>query len=375
MRIAVVGATGRIGTQLSRTLLNAGHGVKALSRGGPALDALAKLGAKPFLGSFDTDVGELDKFFQDADAAFLMVKTDWNNLHGHYPVVAQRFVDALRNSPVRLAVILTAIGADVQGATGHFASFYHLEQVLNQLDHLHQVRLRAGYFMENLLAWTGAVARHGQIGWSFKPNVKISWVATQDIADLAARELTHPTGERRVIREAGSEDFTMPEVAAVISREIGRSVEYRFVDSKRKDVEAEFLQRFGTPERWLDHCQTADALHDRVVRFHGYRAALPTTMEAFIRDVWKPRYLHALAGGNEPETFQVWSSKGVFGETGPAAPRDTAWHSERQSSRYPLNLTNVATRAYALVHDEAEHKALSDAGYEPKYEPAGDRTA
>ena len=152
-------------------------------------------------------------------------------------------------------------------------------------------------------------------------------------------------------------------------------MEYRFVDSKRKDVEAEFLQRFGTPERWLDHCQTADALNDRVVRFHGYRAALPTTMEAFIRDVWKPRYLHALAGGNEPETFQVWSSKGVVGETGPATPHDTAFHYARQNSRYPLNLTNVATRAYALVHDEAEHKALSEAGYEPKYEPAGDRTA
>ena len=38
MRIAVVGATGRIGAKLTRTLLGAGHQVKALSRGGPALD-------------------------------------------------------------------------------------------------------------------------------------------------------------------------------------------------------------------------------------------------------------------------------------------------------------------------------------------------
>ena len=44
-----------------------------------------------------------------------MVKTDWDNIEGHYPVVAQRFVNALGNSPVRLALNLSAMGSDVQG--------------------------------------------------------------------------------------------------------------------------------------------------------------------------------------------------------------------------------------------------------------------
>lgn len=309
MRIAVVGATGRIGAKLTRSLLNAGHVVKALSRGGPALDSLVEIGAVPFLGSFDTGAGELDKFFQDADAAFLMVKTDWNNLHGHYPAVARRFVDALRNSPVRLAVSLTGIGSDVRGDTGHFEGFYNLDQTLNQLSNIDLVHLRAGWFMENMLFFTGAVARHGRIGWSLDPDVKLPWVATHDIADLAAKELTSPTGERRVIREVGSEDLTMPEVAAIISREIGRPVEYRFVDRKRKDVEAEYLKRFGTPERWLDDNQTLDALNDGRVRFHGDRRPLPTKIETFIRDVWKPRCLESVANEHEPETFQTWSAK------------------------------------------------------------------
>lgn len=309
MRIAVVGATGRIGAKLTRTLLSAGHQVKALSRGGPALDALVKIGAEPFLGSFDTGKGELDTFFEDADAAFLMVKTDWKNIHGHYPAVAQRFVDALRNSPVKLAVSLTAMGSDVQGSTGHFESFYHLDQKLNQLDAIDLVHLRAGWFMENMLAFTAAVSRHGRIGWSLDPEVKLPWVATHDIAALAAQELIHPTGERRVVREVGSEDLTMPEVAAIIGEEIGRPVEYRFVDRKRKDVEAEYLERYGTPETWLDDSQTLDALNDGRVRFHGIRSALPTTMRTFIKDVWKPRYLESIAREHEPETFHTWSSQ------------------------------------------------------------------
>lgn len=307
MRIAVVGATGRIGAPLTRTLLSAGHAVRALSRGGPALDALVELGAKPFHGSFDTGAGELDRFFQDVDAAFLMVKTDWSNLHGHYPTVALRFFDALRDSPVKLAVSLTGMGSAVSGSTGHFQGFHILDQILNRLGNLDLVHLQGGWFMENLFAWTDAVATHGRIGWSLDPSVKTPWVAVQDIADLAAKELTNPTGQHRLVRELGL-DFTMPEIAAVIGREIGRKVEYRFVDRTRPEVETEFRRRFGTLEKWLDDNQTMDALNDGRVRFHDARPALPTTMEAFVRDVWMPRYRQALAGKQQTETFETWSA-------------------------------------------------------------------
>lgn len=312
MRIAVVGSTGRIGAKLTRILLGAGHQVKALSRGGPALDALVQDGAEPFLGSFDTGAGALHAFFQDVDAAFLMVKTDWSNIDGHYPAVARRFVDALRDSPVKLAVSLTAMGSDVAGQTGHFEGFHHLDQKLNELADIDLVHLRAAWFMENMLAWTSPVAKYGRLAWFCEPDLKMPWVAIDDIAELAAKELTNPTGAHRVVREVGSQDLTMRELAAIIGREIGRPVEYRFVDRTRKDIEDEFLKRFGTPEQWLDDNRTADAMNHGVVRFHGgdgVRPPLPTTMEAFIRNAWKSRYLQALGGGDEPETFQMWSAR------------------------------------------------------------------
>lgn len=100
MEIAVVGATGKIGVQLTHKLLRAGHQVRALLRGGSSLDALAQAGAEPFKESFGTGAGELGKFFEGADAAFLMVKTDWSNdIHGHYPTVGRRIVDPTHTSP------------------------------------------------------------------------------------------------------------------------------------------------------------------------------------------------------------------------------------------------------------------------------------
>ena len=309
MRIAVVGATGRIGVKLTRALLGAGHQVNVLSRGGPALDALVGLGAEPYLGSFDNGAGEFDRLFRDADAAFLMVKTDWNNIHGHYSEVALRFFDALRGSSVKLAVALTSMGAEVRGSTGHFQPFYQLEQILNRLQGIDLVYLRAGWFMENLFAWTGAVAKYGRIDWSLDPNVKTPWVATEDIASLAARELTHRTGQHRVVRELGV-DLTMPDIGAILGREIGKPVEYRFIDRERSEVETAFLNSFGTSERWLDDSQTLNALNDGRVRFQEDRPTLPTTMEVFVRNVLKQYYVEAIAKqSQQPETFFEWSAR------------------------------------------------------------------
>jgi hypothetical protein len=101
----------------------------------------------------------------------------------------------------------------------------------------------------------------------------------------------------------------MPEIAAIIGKEIGRPVAYRYVDRKRQDVQAEYLERFGKPENWLDDSQTLDALNNGVVRFHGSRSPMPTKMETFIRDTWKPRYLKSVADEHEAETFNMWTSR------------------------------------------------------------------
>lgn len=175
MRIAVVGATGRIGAKLTENLLAKGHSVKALSRGGPALDALVAKGAEPFIGSFDTGDGELSKFFEDADAAFLMVKTLWTaeDFHGHYPAVALRFLDALRDSPVRFAVSLTGMGSELTGNTGHFQGFHILDQILNRLRDIKLVHLQGGWFMDDLARWADAIAQYDRIGFTLAPTSKL----------------------------------------------------------------------------------------------------------------------------------------------------------------------------------------------------------
>lgn len=309
MRIAVVGATGRIGAKLTENLLAGGHSVKALSRGGVALDALVAKGAEPFIGSFDTGAGELGTFFEDADAAFLMVKTLWDgDLHGHYPAVALRFFDALRDSPVKLAVSLTGMGSDVSGNTGHFQPFYILDQILNRLRGINLVHLQGGWFMEGLFQWVDSIAQYDRIAWSLDPNVKTPWVAIQDIADLAAKEFDTPTDRHRSVKELGV-DYTMTEIATIISRSLDRKVDYRFVDRSDREIESVFQERFGNLGRWVYDNDTLAALNDGRIKFHDDRPAVRTTMEDFARNTLTPLIVKARANGVKQETFATWSAR------------------------------------------------------------------
>lgn len=310
MRIAVVGATGRVGAKLTENLLAKGHSVKALSRGGPALDALVAKGAEPFLGSFDTGDGELGKFFEDADAAFLMVKTIWQaeDFHGHYPAVALRFFDALRDSPVKLAVSLTAMGSEVSGNTGHFQGFHVLDQILNRLRDIKLVHLQGGWFMEDLSRWADAIAQHDGLGWSLDPNVKTPWVAIQDIAELAAREFDTQTDRHRSVKQLGI-DYTMTEIAAIVGRALGAEVNYRFVRNDR-ELETVFRERFGTLDRWVYDYNTLAALNEGRVKFRADRPALRTTMDDFAKATLRPLIEKARTEGVKPETFLTWMSRG-----------------------------------------------------------------
>lgn len=310
MRIAVVGATGRIGAKLTENLLAKGHSVKALSRGGAALDALVAKGAEPFIGSFDTGDGEFGRFFEDADAAFLMVKTLWvaEEFHGHYPEVALRFFDALRDSPVKLAVSLTAMGSELSGNTGHFQGFHTLDQILNRLRDINLVHLQGGWFMEDLARWADAIAQHDRIGFTLAPDVKAPWVSIQDVVDFAAKEFDTPIEQHRSVKQLGI-DYTMTEIAALIGRALGREVDYRFINPNDREAETVFREKFGTLDRWVYDKNTAAALNDGRVKFRDDRPALPTTMEEFVKDTLRPLIEKARTDGVKPETFLTWSSQ------------------------------------------------------------------
>lgn len=101
----------------------------------------------------------------------------------------------------------------------------------------------------------------------------------------------------------------MTEIAAIITRVLGREVDYRFVDPGDREVKTVFRERSGTLDRWVYDKNTAAALNDGRVKFRDDRPALPTTMEEFVKTTLKPLIDKARTEGLNPETLLTWSSR------------------------------------------------------------------
>jgi uncharacterized protein YbjT (DUF2867 family) len=310
MKIAVVGATGNIGLRVCRRLLAAGHHVRALSRGGRLLDELVRLGAEPWVCSFDGGTGDLGGAFQGMDAAFTMVRSDWTNLF-HYRQVAARLADALQASPVSLIVNLSAYGAEIGEGVGHFSDFWRLEQTLNQVAGRRKVHLRAGWFMENYHGHFDSIARYGMIATELRSDLKVSHVATCDIADAAAHEFIHPVADALTVRELrGSADLSQAEAASLISGVLGRRIEAARIDPDQAGLKEEFVRRFGTAEQWEHRLVTYNAMNEGRICFHEPRTpdnSQPTRLQDFLRMIWRPPYDDAVTTlASRPESFTTW---------------------------------------------------------------------
>ncbi len=88
------------------------------------------------------------------------------------------------------------------------------------------VFLRNGWYIENYTENLGPALQHGAIVGSAGEG-RIAAATRADYADAAVAVLTGPGHEKKVYELAGDRPFTMAELAAEVSRQVGRTIAYR----------------------------------------------------------------------------------------------------------------------------------------------------
>ena len=132
------------------------------------------------------------------------------------------FVAAMRRAGVAHVVFLSVCGA----ARNPLLPHHGIEKLL-EASGLAWTHLRPNDFMQNLATVHRVDIRdRGEIwapaGWG-----RTSFVDARDVAEAAARTLTEPGHGRRAYTLTGGEAFGLEEVAALLSRALGRPVAYR----------------------------------------------------------------------------------------------------------------------------------------------------
>lgn len=287
----ITGATGNTGKHIAENLLAAGKTVKTISRNATHLAELVAKGALPAVGDL-ADPAFLTEAFRGATAVYLLIppKFDVSDWRAYQRTIMNAYTTALKAAGVKKAVLLSSVGAHLLEGAGPVSGLAELEQAVHQIPGLDTLSLRPGFFMENLYANMNLIKQAGIFGYTLQPDYKMPLVHTRDIAEVATKHLLdlHFTGHSHVFI-GGSADLSMPEVAAILGKSIGKP-ELVYVPFERGAARAGMLEA-GLPETIVDgYLDMFDAMtnldfQQGFVRNAG--VSTPTSVEWFAENEFK----------------------------------------------------------------------------------------
>lgn len=172
--------------------------------------------------------------------------------------VSQRFkkhkavIDAAKEAGVELFVYTSLLRADTSEM--FLAREHKQTEEYIQASGLPFVILRNGWYLENHTSALGNAVEHGTLIGSSSDG-RFASASRADYAAAAVVVLTRPVSENKTYELAGDQSFSMADLAAEVSRQIGRDIFYRNLSS---DDYAAILLSFGLSQTIVDVIIDAD---------------------------------------------------------------------------------------------------------------------
>ena len=290
----ICGATGNVGSRIAGILLAAGEPVRVVGRERVRLGPLAAKGAEPWPGDI-CDTAFLGKVFSGARGAFILIppRFDAPDVREYQNRVAASLVSALSKANVPNIVALSSVGAHLAEGTGPIVGLHDLEIWLRTLKDAGIVCLRPAYFMENHLWSIPLVRTRGVNGSPIRPDVPLPMIATEDIADAAARLFVEGKIHGHSVRYLlGPRDLTMSEATRILGEAIGKpGLKYvQFPEEEARKAMAGVGMSGGAIEGLLEMQRGFNAGIVRPTRERSVESTTPTTLESFANSIFAHAY-------------------------------------------------------------------------------------
>jgi len=290
----ILGATGNTGKIVAETLLDSGQKVRVVGRSKSRLEGFTVLGADVFEANV-ADSAALTTAFTGARAVYALVPPNMASpdYRAEQDAVTNSVASALETSGVTHVVALSSFGADKADKTGPVAGLHVLEERFSQIPKLNALFLRAGYFMENLLAQPGIIKSFGMMAGPVNADLALPMIATYDIATAAADALAKLDFTGHQTRELlGQRDLTYSQMAKIIGAAIGIP-NLAYVQLPADQIIQAMTQMGMSKNMATLICEMSDGLNSGHMRALEPRSAAnttPTQFEEFVRRVFVPAY-------------------------------------------------------------------------------------
>ncbi|MDR8052477.1 SDR family oxidoreductase [Burkholderia cenocepacia] len=221
MTILVTGATGRVGRQVVRQLVDRGADVRVLVRDPSKADFPAAVSVAQ--GDM-LDLDALRRAFSGVRTLFLL-----NGVAGDEFTQALIALNLAREAGIERVVYLSVLHADHFVNVPHFAVKSGAERMIEQMGFSATI-LRPAYFMDNESMVKDVIVGHGVYPMPIGGK-GVAMVDVRDIAEVAAIELLRRndapgTLPVETINLVGPDTLTGPQLAAIWSDTLGRPVAY-----------------------------------------------------------------------------------------------------------------------------------------------------
>jgi uncharacterized protein YbjT (DUF2867 family) len=261
--ILITGATGKQGGATARALSGKGFRLRAMTRK-PGSDAAKAIAASTGADLVQGDLNDATSLREALNGAWgvFAVQNTWEAGVEMEEEQGKRIANLAREAGVQHYVYTSVGSAHRKTGIPHFDNKSRIEDTIRALGFPSYVIVRPVFFMENLTSpW---FLNGDTLHAAMPPDLKLQMIATEDIGKFAARGFTDAGKlNRREIDLAGDE-ATMPEVAAALSRGLGRNIP--FVQIPISEVRKN-SEDFATMLEWFERV--------------GYNADIPALEREF----------------------------------------------------------------------------------------------
>ena len=219
-KILVTGATGNVGSLLIPILTDMGADVRALTRDESKAHALRDAGVEVFVGDLENPE-TLDAAVRGVDKVFLITPQNANQV-----IQAENGIRAAKRigSPF-IARLSAGAFQEIPGALPRVSAQHDEIDGMLKVSGLPYTIIKPGFFMQNTMMASQTVASEGVVYLPMK-DAKIGMIDVRDIVDVAVKVLTEDGHEGKSYTLTGPAPISFHDVAAALSRALGREVNY-----------------------------------------------------------------------------------------------------------------------------------------------------
>jgi uncharacterized protein YbjT (DUF2867 family) len=220
----VVGATGNLGSAVTRMLLAQGGSVRILARSQSNYRPLADAGAEVVVGDL-TDPASLRQACADVDRVFDAAHSLLGRGKTRSALVdgagQRQLIDAARAAGVGHFVFTSVRGVSTDHPVDFCRTKYAIEQYLRSSGMPFTILRPTAYYIPHATLIGDALLKHRKATIFGRGNNRRNFVAIADVAKLAVRVLSDPQVRNQVIEVGGPDNLTNNQVAELYARAAG----------------------------------------------------------------------------------------------------------------------------------------------------------